>query len=186
MASSICVIELSLRVYAVYRGGLWWDHYTWLSADGLALGGLLAIFGRSSYASRANLVKLVILAAVVAIGGMALSMVVPRAVQVGIRGTCVNYFAFAIVGAILWLGTGADRGLVNLRFLSFFGYISYGLFLIHVLCLDLYNGAVEQFIPSLSVGTSFAKCCLRLLIALTVATTIASVSRITSRNSSCG
>jgi peptidoglycan/LPS O-acetylase OafA/YrhL len=179
VASLICVIEPFLRVYAVHRGGQWWGPYTWVSADGLALGGLLAIFGRTSYASRANLLKLAILAAVVAAGGMAVSTVVPRAIQVGIRGTCVNYFAFAIVGAILWLGTGAHRGLVNLRLLSFFGYISYGLYLIHVLCLDLYNGAAQQFSPSLSVGTSFAKCCLRLLIALTVATAIAYVSRVT-------
>jgi peptidoglycan/LPS O-acetylase OafA/YrhL len=179
VASLICVIEPFLRVYAVHRGGLWWGPYTWVSADGLALGGLLAIFGRSSLASRANLLKLVVLAAAVALGGMAVSMLVPRSVQVGIRGTCVNYFAFAMVGAILWLGTGVYRGLVNLRLLSFFGYISYGLYLIHVLCLDLYNGAVEQFIPSLSVGTSFAKCCLRLLIAIAVATAVAYVSRVT-------
>jgi len=98
---------------------------------------------------------------------------------VGIRGTCVNYLAFAIVGAILWLGPGAHRCPVNFRLLSFFGYISYGLYLIHVLCLDLYNGAAQQFSPSLSVGTSFAKCCLRLLIALTVATAITYVSRVT-------
>lgn len=179
VASLICVIEPFLRVYAVHRGGLWWGPYTWVSADGLALGGLLAVFGRSSLASRANLLKLVILASVVAIGGMAVSTVVPRSLQVGIRGTCVNYFAFAIVGAIVWLGTGAYRGLVNFRLLFFLGYISYGLYLIHMLCLDLYNGAANQFFPSLSVGTNFGKCCLRLLITLTVGTAIAYVSRVT-------
>jgi peptidoglycan/LPS O-acetylase OafA/YrhL len=179
VASLICVIEPFVRVYAVYRGGLWWGPYTWVSADGLALGGLLAVFGRSSHASRTNLLKLVILAAAGAIAAMAVSMVVPRFVAIGIRGTCVNYFAFATVGLILWLGTGAYRGLVNLRILSFFGYISYGLYLIHVLCLDFYNGAVEQFIPSLSVGTSFAKCCLRFVIAMAVAAGIAYLSRIT-------
>lgn len=63
--------------------------------------------------------------------------------------------------------------------LSFFGYISYGLYLIHVVCLDLYDGAVEHFIPSISVGTSFAKCCLRLVIAMGVATGVAYVSRTT-------
>jgi peptidoglycan/LPS O-acetylase OafA/YrhL len=179
VAASICVLEPFIRIYSVHRGGLWWSTYTWVSADGLALGGLLAIFGRSSLASRANLLKLVLLAAVSAIAGMAASTVVPRSVQVGIRGTCVNYFAFATVGAIVWLGTGAYRGLVNIRFLSFVGYISYGLYLIHMLCLDLYNGAAQQFFPSLSVGTSFPKSCLRLLIALTVATAIAYVSRVT-------
>jgi len=178
VATSICLIEPFLRLYAVYRGGLWWGPYTWLSADGLALGGLLAVFGRSSHASRANLLKLVILAAIGAIGAMAISAVVPRSVAIAIRGTCVNYFAFATVGAILWVGTSAYRGLVDLRLLSFFGYISYGLYLIHVVCLDLYNGAVEQFSPSLSVGTSFAKCCLRLLIAVGVATGLAYVSRV--------
>ncbi len=179
VASLICVAEPFLRMYAVHRGGLWWGPYTWVSADGLALGGLLAIFGRSSLASRANLLKLVIMAAIAATGAMAVSVAVPRFAAVAIRGTCVNYFAFAAVGAILWLGTGPHSGLVRSRVLSFFGYISYGLYLIHVLCLDLYNGAVEEFLPGLSVGTSFAKCCFRLLVAIAIATGIAYVSRIT-------
>ena len=179
VASSVCMIEPFLRVYAVHRGGLWWDHYTWLSADGLALGGLLAVFGRSSHASRANLLKLAALAAVGAIGAMTVSIVVPRSVAIGIRSTCVNYFAFSTVAAVLWLGTGAYRGLVNLRLLSFFGYISYGLYLIHMLFLDLYSGAVAKFIPFLSVGTSFAKCCLQLLIAMGLAAAMAYLSRIT-------
>jgi len=178
VAASICVVEPFLRLYAVHRGGLWWGPYTWLSADGLALGGLLAVFGRSARASRTNLLKLVLWSAIGAIGAMAASTVVPRPVAIAIRGTCVNYFALATVGAILWLGTGAYHGLVNVRVLSFFGYISYGLYLIHVVCLDLYNGAAEQFMPTLSVGTSFAKCCLRLLICMGIATALAYLSRI--------
>ena len=42
VAVAICICEPFLRAFAVARGGLWWGPYTWLSADGLALGSLLA------------------------------------------------------------------------------------------------------------------------------------------------
>ena len=177
LASSICAIEPLLRVYAVYRGGLWWGPYTWLSADGLALGGLLAIFSRSPRANRSALFKLSSLAAVGAVAALAISTLVPRSFAVGIRGTCVNYLAFALVGGTLWLGTGAYRKFANVRALSFFGYISYGLYLIHVIVLDLYDGIVGRYMPSLAVGNSFAKYCLRLIVAILFAGGVAYLSR---------
>jgi peptidoglycan/LPS O-acetylase OafA/YrhL len=178
LAWSICLIEPVLRVYAVHRGGLWWGPYTWLSADGLVLGGLLAVFSRSAGANRGALFKLSLLALIGASAALAISTAVPRSFAVGIRATCVNYFAFAAVGANLWLGTGVYRDLVNLRVLSFFGYISYGLYLIHAIVLDFYDGLVGRFMPSLSVGTSFAKCCFRFVIAVLVAAGVAYLSRI--------
>ena len=122
--------------------------------------------------------KLALLALIGATAALVTSIVVPRPLAVGIRGTCVNYFAFAALGVTLWLGTGAYRELVNLRVLSFFGYISYGLYLIHVIVLDLYDGLAARLIPSLSVGTSFTKYSLRLVIAILVATGVAYLSRI--------
>ncbi len=179
VAASICLIEPFVRTYAFHRGGLWWGRYTWLSADGLALGALLAVFARSKYATRANLLKLSGLSAVLATAALAVSFTVPRPPAVGIRTTCVNYFALAAVSAVLWLGTGPYRGLVNLRLLAFFGYISYGLYLIHMLSLNLYDDVARQTAPSLLVESDFGKCCLRLLTALTLATGVAYLSRIT-------
>ncbi len=177
-ASLICLVEPFLRTYAFHRGGLWWGQYTWLSADGLALGALLAVWARSTYAIRANLLKLSVLSAAFASSALVANLMFSRAVAVGLRTTAVNYFAMAVVCAVLWLGTGRYRGLANLRLLSFFGYISYGLYLIHMLSLNLYDDVARQVAPSLLAGISFGKCCLRLLIALTLATGVAYLSRI--------
>lgn len=179
IAALICVIEPFLRMYAVGRGGLWWGPYTWLSADGLALGALLALFVRSSTASRVAVLKLAVLCVIGASGAMLLSMVVPRAVAIGIRASCVNYYAFSVVAAILWLGTGPYKSFVDLRLLSFFGYISYGLYLIHVLFLDFYTDAAARYLPYLSVGTSFGKACIRLAVSVIAAAALAYLSRIT-------
>jgi peptidoglycan/LPS O-acetylase OafA/YrhL len=178
-AASICVIEPLARLYTVYRGGLWWGPYTWVSADGLALGALLAIFARSCYASRRILFIVVFLTAIAASGAMAASVVTPRFVAVAIRGTCVNYLAFAVVGGILWVGTGSYFHVVRWLVLSFYGYISYGLYLIHMLCFDLYNGVVDAYIPRLSVGTNFARCWIRFAVVVATSTAIAYVSRVT-------
>ena len=101
-----------------------------------------------------------------------------RFVAIAIRGTCVNYFALGVVSSILWVGTENIAIFLNWR-LAFFGYISYGLYLVHMLFFDLHNGFAARFVPFLSVGDSFAKCCLRLLITLTLATALAYLSRTT-------
>ncbi len=185
-ASLICVIEPALRIYALAFGGLWAGphrggtfSYTWMSADGLALGALLAIFARSSRGTRVNLLKLAFLAGVAATLAVALSNVFPRPVAVGIQDTCVNYYAFFIVSGILWVGTGRYKRWVNVRLLSFFGFISYGLYLIHFLSIELYNDIVAEFVPVLLVEHSFRKGCVRLLIAGAFATGVAYLSRIT-------
>ena len=178
-AASICVMEPLLRIHALHRGGLWWWSYTWLFADGLALGALLAIFARSALATRKNLLIISGLSAAFASATWALSFAVPREVGIGIATTAVNCLALAVVSAILWLGTGPYRRLVNLRVLAFYGYISYGLYLIHALSLDVYDDVASHVAPSLVVGGSFGKCCLRFLIALALATGVAYLSRVT-------
>lgn len=175
----ICACEPVLRVFAVARGGLWWGPYTWLSADGLALGALLAIFVRSSRGSRSNVLKLAGLSAAIAVMGLAASVLVPRAMAISLRATCVNYGSLSLLAAVLWVGTGAYRWIVNLRILSFYGFISYGLYLIHSLVFQLYNDVSARFATFFSVGNSFGKCLLRLLITLVLATVVAYVSRIT-------
>ena len=91
----------------------------------------------------------------------------------------MNYYALFIVSGILWVGTGRYKRWVNLRLLSFFGFISYGLYLIHFLSIELYNDIVAEFVPVLLVEHSFRKGCVRLLIAGAFATGVAYLSRIT-------
>lgn len=175
----ICACEPILRAFAVARGGLWWGPYTWLSADGLALGSLLAMFARSKWGSRKNLLMLVGLSAFVAAALLAITAVVPEFIAISLKATCVNYGSLSLLSAVLWLGTGAYRRIVNLRILSFYGFISYGFYLIHQLILSLYNDVSMKFAPSLYVESDFGKCLLRLLVTLIIATALAYISRVT-------
>ncbi len=174
----ICVCEPFLRAFGVARGGLWWGPYTWLSADGLALGALLAIFARTSRGSRANALRLAGLSAFVGMAALTASFAVPTFIAISLRATCVNYGSLGLLCAMLWLGTGTCRHLVNNQFLSLYGFISYGLYLIHALIFRLYNDASMKF-TSFYVGHSLEKCLLRLLITFIVATAVAYVSRTT-------
>jgi peptidoglycan/LPS O-acetylase OafA/YrhL len=177
-AALICAFEPLLRAFAVARGGLWWGPYTWLSADGLALGALLAIFARTARGSRANVLRLAGLGVFVGVAALAASFVVPKFMAISLRATCVNYGSLALLCFVLWLGTGRYRSLVNNQFLSLYGFISYGLYLIHVLIFKLYND-VSIKSSFFYVGHSFEKCLLRLLITFIFATAVAYVSRIT-------
>src|SRR5277367_924348 len=168
----ICACEPLLRAFAVARGGLWWGPYTWLSADGLALGALLAIFARSTRGSRTNILRIAGLSALVGSAAFVVSLAVPRCVEISLRATCVNYGSLSLLSATLWLGTGAHRRLVNLQILPFYGFISYGLYLIHVLIFNLYNDVAMKFM-FISVGHSLGRCFLRLLITLVIATAVA-------------
>lgn len=178
-ASAICVIEPVLRAYAVGRGGLWWGPYTWLSADALALGALLALFARSARGNRANLFKLAIFSAVSGTDVIVLSAAVSRPFAIALRGSGVNCYSFAVVSVIIWLGTGPQHRLVNLRPIKFVGFVSYGFYLIHVLCLDLYDKATVYLNPSFPVGNSFTKAMARLLVVMVFATAVAYASRVT-------
>jgi peptidoglycan/LPS O-acetylase OafA/YrhL len=80
---------------------------------------------------------------------------------------------------VLWVGTGWYRRLVNVRLLAFYGFISYGLYLIHPLLFRLYNDAAAAFAPVLRADQSFAKCILRLPVVLVIATAVAYFSRTT-------
>jgi peptidoglycan/LPS O-acetylase OafA/YrhL len=178
-AASICICEPVLRAFAVARGGLWWGPYTWLSADGLALGALLAIFARSQWGSRTNVLKLASFSALIGMALLVMSLPVPRFMAISLRATSVNYGSLSALAIALWLGTGRYRRLVNLRILSFYGFISYGLYLIHPLIFHLYNDVSVKYASPFYVGQSFARCLLRLLVALVLAAAVAYVSRIT-------
>jgi peptidoglycan/LPS O-acetylase OafA/YrhL len=178
-AALICVGELFARAFAVARGGLWWGPYTWLSADGLALGALLAIFARSHWNSRGNLLRLASISALVTAVGLTASLAVPRFLAITLRATFVNYAFLSILSAVLWLGTGRYRNLVNVRLLSFYGFISYGLYLVHEMILHMYSDVSMKFAPSFNPGLSFGNCLLQLLTTLAIGTAVAWISRTT-------
>jgi peptidoglycan/LPS O-acetylase OafA/YrhL len=179
MAVAICVSQPFIRAFAIARGGLWWGPYTWVSADGLALGALLAIFARSRWSSRKNLLRFAIISTLVAIIGLIASIFTPRFLSIALRGTCVNYGAVSLLAFALWFGTGASQKFIGLRILSFYGFISYGLYLVHTLVLNMYSDLTMKFLPALVPGLNFKTCLLQVIVTIAIATGIAWISRTT-------
>lgn len=188
VAALICAIEPLLRWYDLGHGGNnWWagSHhagsyvYTWMMADGLALGALLALFGRSRWGSRRNLIRVGAVAFALAVAATAASGVVSRPLSFCLRGTVVNYFSLALIAGALWLGTGAHSRWVHVPLLAFFGYISYGLYLMHAIVFSLYYTVTSRWAPSLMPGTDFAKIWLTTLVCGAIATAVAYLSRAT-------
>ena len=128
-----------------YTDGLW--GYTWFTADGLAMGALLAIALRSPKATHE---RCAIGAIVLSLIGFALLIVgwphgvLTRTTAWGAAFQSLIFvliFAGAIVGALVF----GSRYRVRSRVLLFFGEISYGLYLIHVLGFSLYDEVLVSF-----------------------------------------
>jgi peptidoglycan/LPS O-acetylase OafA/YrhL len=156
--------------------------YTWLVADGLALGSLLAIVIRSNWPERAVAKYFFVICISVSIlllvagsrWGVPHGATVPGAT---LRPTALNLFFAGTLAAILLIGTGPCRSLVRWSVLQFFGKISYGLYLIHLLSFEFVDKMFATFFPLLVLSSSFALVCLRFLIAGGLAVGIAFLSR---------
>ncbi len=153
---------------------------TWLRADNLAIGALMAVFCRSGLCTRSSMRNLAL--ALVAVAAMFFVALTPfgllhRDSVVGVAFQSVPWnliFGAALLASLL-TGEGLDR-ISSLSVLKFYGYISYGFYLIHTLFLRLYDKimatlGVESFHGHLGLLI------LRLLIGLAACTGVAWLSR---------
>jgi len=156
---TICILIPVARAisfhYGHMLGGEW---YTWFAADGLAEGSLLAIVLRSSISRKHAAVGgtfLLTMTTILVIAGAPFGML-SRQTMLGasLQLTLVNTFFAGLLLLFLVLGTSSRKWLVNSTILAFFGYISYGLYLIHPMIFRLYDKATGRFWPWLqpSVG----------------------------------
>jgi peptidoglycan/LPS O-acetylase OafA/YrhL len=92
--------------------------------------------------------------------------------------TLVNTFFAGLLLLFLVLGTSSRKWLVNSTILAFFGYISYGLYLIHPLIFRIYDKVTARFWPWLhpSVG-HFGLIVLRFAVVSATAIGLAYLSR---------
>jgi len=169
------------------RAATWWPghtysgfsiYYTWLVADGLALGSLLAVLMRGPLGTRKGLTFFV-LAAV--LGAAVLLLDVPFHLHFAggaLHITALNLMCTAAVGAALLLGASSWSFLVQHPTLRFFGEISYGLYLIHMLIFNIFDNLQRQFLPRLPLFKGhFDVMVVRFLICGSLAIGLAFLSR---------
>ena len=179
LAIVIAVASTLARVVAALLGYDVFGHYTWLVADGLALGSLLAVLMRGPLGTRKGL-QLILLAAVLGSGTLVLvDFFIHRPLAGGaLHITALNLLCMGAVGGSLLLGTSAWSFLVQHRTLAFFGDISYGLYLLHLLVFNIFDNLQHQFFPLVpSFKGHFGVMTVRFLISGGMAILLAYLSR---------
>jgi peptidoglycan/LPS O-acetylase OafA/YrhL len=112
------------------------DFYTWYNLDGLALGGLIAVWIREPGFRRRQLAWAAV--AALATGSVALLLNGHWwRIPMGAEESFGNLIFAGLVGGSLIVGTTRWRRLVDRPFLRFCGYISYGLYLVHLIAFRL-------------------------------------------------
>ena len=113
--------------------------------------------------------------------GLPLGILLSRTLVGGsLRVTLLNLFFTGALGATLLVGTSRWRWLVQWPILRFFGEISYGLYLIHMLVFDVFDHVASRYFPSIAdaaVQGHFFRMLARFTIAAGVAVGIAFLSR---------
>ncbi len=179
----ICLVEPLLRwlsVSGTFRMGEVHSG-THLIADNLALGALAALFARSRFGTRGNGVRLGL--ALCASGALVFVLGVPFGI---LHRTTLTGAAFQTVPwnllftGVLLLALGLRSPVASSRWTSplrFLGYISYGLYLVHLLIFQAYDAVVAHLFrwPGLQHGLQAAS--MRCAIALTVSVLVAWASR---------
>lgn len=175
----VCLGALGARCVAFLLGKEPSAHYTWLVADGLAFGSLLAVLLRGRIGTRRGAFWLSAGAAtaalVLAVGMRLLHLsLFSGAFDV----TALNLTCTAVVSISLWVGSGRLCGLFQSPFLAFFGYISYGLYLFHMLFFNLFDRLQHYLFPALAPYKGhFRLMLLRFVVVVPVAIAFSYLSR---------
>ena len=183
VSASLLILIPALRATSFamgHKAGLDW--YTWFAADGLAAGSLLAILLRSAVTRKqvwtlcgALLGSSVIGGIVGAPFGIATRN---RLLGAGLQWTTIHIFCAGILLLFLLAGTSSARRYVNLSVLRFFGYLSYGLYLYHMLAFRMYDRICRDYFPQLIPSNGhFKLVLLRFVLAGGGALAIAYLSR---------
>jgi peptidoglycan/LPS O-acetylase OafA/YrhL len=183
IAAIICFVCPCLRAFYFIRGYDTGTGYTWLVADGLAAGAVLAALARGPWGTRSHMrsITLMCFAASLAMFVLGYPLGIfqaSRFLGATLRETALNFFFAGFVVLALLAGTSRLKIVVNRPVLQFFGEISYGVYLIHMLVFDLEDHLLRRFFPGLSaVGGRFPLMVLLFAIALVFTVAIASLSR---------
>jgi peptidoglycan/LPS O-acetylase OafA/YrhL len=159
------------------------SYYTWFVADGLATGAILALFVRIAGVSRRNLAQLsggaIAIALLLLAGGAPWGMLTrQRILGAMLMLTAAHFLFLGLIGLSLLAGTSRWSWIVNRPILQFFGNVSYGLYLIHVLVFTWYDDVVKIIWPSpYPPSGRFGLITLRFVCGAGVATALSYLSR---------
>jgi peptidoglycan/LPS O-acetylase OafA/YrhL len=179
----ICILCPCLRAFYFIRGYDAGTGYTWLVADGLATGAVLAALARGPWGTRVRMWRVtgILFAASLIMFGAGYPFGIFRAgrfLGLTLRETALNLFFAGTVALALLAGTSRWKALVNRPVLQFFGEISYGVYLIHMLVFDLEDHFLGRLYPSLSAaGGHFGSMVLLFSVAAGFTVAVAYVSR---------
>lgn len=151
--------------------------YTWCNLDGIALGALLAIWLRQPSFKRFQLSWVALPLLVAGTTAFVFLLNHPRA-ETAFLGSACNLACAGLLSGMLLMGTNRWSFLVHRPILKFFGFISYGLYLVHVLAFKLVEILFARAFPLLiSAGIPTAAMLLRFVVGSVLAIGVAYVSR---------
>ena len=183
-ALAIFVASPGIRALAY---GLGYDagaSYTWLVADDLGIGALLGVLSRGRMARRIPMLYFSLLCGAAAIAMFVLGT--PFGIWRGstfvgavFRLTTLNLFCAGVLAATLLLGTSRLKWLAQRPLLRWFGEISYGLYLVHMLAFDFIDHWIVRYFPGLyaQLPSRLSLLFCRFLISMGLAVGVAVLSR---------
>jgi peptidoglycan/LPS O-acetylase OafA/YrhL len=169
---ALIVVCPALRAFYAMRG-YESGGYTWLVADGLAWGALLAILVRGPLGSKQ---RLGLFAAVTGIIALTF-LVTGLPYRIYLSRPLLNLLFAGVIAAVLAVSETSYTGLLRVGWLKFFGDISYGLYLIHMLAFDVIDHFGKKLLPWIYSSHDFSALVLRFLAGSALAITLAYLSR---------
>ena len=153
IASLCLLLRMVYARFSISGGG-----YTWLCADGLAMGAILAGVARAQGEPRGQVRKFTRLAfggsVALFIGGAPFGIFMARRfLGVTLRETAIDMFFAGVLGLTLLLGTSRWKWIVNISFLQFLGQISYGIYLTHMLVFEIVGHFMQRYWPGMYPAT---------------------------------
>jgi peptidoglycan/LPS O-acetylase OafA/YrhL len=176
LVGMVCLASLAMRIIAFEIGHTPFAPYTWLVADGLAMGAFLALSARHFSQNPRAMWGIASGAFALAAGCFLIDRPLGRTLAGGsFHVTGINAFFAGVVTTTLLIGR---RISIRQSVLKFFGDISYGLYLIHILFFDLYDHYMPRLWPSLPSGEGrFGIMLFRFLIVASLSVGLAYLSR---------
>jgi peptidoglycan/LPS O-acetylase OafA/YrhL len=143
-AVALVLASPAIRAWAFshhYRSGIYF--YSWFNIDGLATGALLAVLARHGrrVVWTATIAFVAVAVVLLTAAFMVHADITTRETLAGaaLQSTILYLSYGALVSLVLLAGSSRLRGFVRIALLQWLGYISYGLYLVHVACFGLFD-----------------------------------------------